>query len=144
LQLAGDERVFGFHPTVAALEQAGGAAALTDWLIAHVAQDSAVQDDTLIFRRAHALAQQGERTTVWQIAYELSAEEFERVRTMLLEWYNTGQVFRYNFPKADGSFNPGECNCALFPKLLGLTVPSENGNLRTYIEAMAGGKLWQP
>jgi hypothetical protein len=145
LQLEGDERVFGFHPTVAAAEQAGGEKALIELLKEHQAQDGTVQEDTAIFQRARALAQQGERTTVWVIAYEFTTAEFEAFQNQLLDWYVHEKIFRYNFPKTDGSFNLGEYNCALFPKLLGLAIPSLDGNLRVYIEALKrGGTEWQP
>jgi hypothetical protein len=146
LQLEGDATIYGFHPTQEAAEAAGGEDQLTNLLKQHIAQPGNVQDDTAIFERAHALAQQGERTEVIYLTYTVSDAEFQNIHAQLLEWYNNQQVFQYNFPAFDGKFADDEYNCAMFPGLLGLTLPSESGNLVDYLDDMRekGAEEWQP
>lgn len=132
----GDNRIFGFHPTSEAAEAAGGQDNLVALLKQRIAQQGRIHEDTTVFERAYALNQQGERTRVIALTYEVSEETFQRVRQTLLEWYNTGKTFQYNFPFRDGSFNEGEYNCATFPKLLGIVIPSEDRLLFNYIAEM--------
>ena len=145
IQFEGDDRIFGFHPTLAAETAAGGEDAIIDLLKNHIGQSGAVQDDTSIFERAYILFKQGEHTEVFVLTYEVEEEEFHKMRQTLLEWYNMKKEFTYNFPNHDGTFAENHYNCAIFPKLLGLPLPSENGLVSHYIGAMRlkGAKAWQ-
>jgi len=146
IQCDGDDRIFGFHPTAAAVEAAGGLEALIEQLQNHVAQPGAVFDDTAVFVRAHELAEQGERTTVWHWEIDVSEDEAARICQMLVSAYETQQAFVYNFPRRDGSFEAGQANCATFPAQMGLPLPSPNGNLSIYVPAMIeqGATQWTP
>ena len=63
-----------------------------------------------------------------------------------MQWYNDGRVFQYNLPNHDGKFEPNEYNCAVFPKLIGIDIPLENGKVYEYVEKMKelGATKWQP
>lgn len=50
----------------------------------------------------------------------------------------------YGFPKAD---NPNPCafNCATYPSKLGIPIPEETGNMRSYVPALKDlSKPWKP
>lgn len=64
----------------------------------------------------------------------------------MLQWYTEGKVFQYNLPDRDGAFNPNEYNCAVFPKLLGIDIPLDNGKVYLYVDKMIelGATEWRP
>ena len=146
VQCTGDSRIFGFHPTAAAVAAAGSLEALIQQLKRHVPQPGAVFDDTAVFFRAYELAQQGERTTVWQLPIDLPETEAVQIYQALLDAFEMQQPFIYNFPFEDGTFNMDEYNCAVFPHSLGIPLPSFDGRLSVYIPQMIekGATLWIP
>jgi hypothetical protein len=146
IQLEGDGRIFGFSPPPEISASVGGEEKLIEMLLEHIAQPGTVQDDTAIFELAYQLNQQGERTEVLSLELEVSIEAFEDIKQQLLEWYDTQRTSLYNLPFEDGTFREGECNCAIFPNLIGVQIPTKNGNLRHYLEVMLeeGAVLWQP
>ena len=132
-------KIIGFSPTPESAEKAGGEKELLEKLRNHEAVPGCLQDDTAIFRQAYEMAQKGENTIVWMIEIEVSQETVEKIR----DWYETGKESLYNFPEFDGSFKPGEYNCATFPVLMGISIPANTGILRTYIAEMSRkGKKW--
>lgn len=145
IQFEDDARIFGFHPTLTAEDEAGGEDAIVELLRSHVPQTGCVQDDTAIFERANVLFNQGERTEVLALIYEVSEEAFQKIKQTLLEWYNIKKEFQYNFPDEEGQFEENQYNCATFPELLGLTLPVKDGRLAFYIEKMLeqGAVGWQ-
>lgn len=146
IQFEDDERIFGFHPTQEAAQAAGGEDALLELLIQNKAQDGALQDDTAIFQLAYRLSQHAERTEVWVLVYEVDDTTYLQIRGRALEWYNEGKIFRYNLPRRDGTFVTGEQNCAIFPHLLGIEIPVQNGLVFAYIQSMKekGAQPWKP
>jgi hypothetical protein len=146
LQLENDPVIYGFHPSPAAETALGSEEALLTKLIAGEAQEGTLQDDTLVFHQAHDLHQQGERTVVWVLILDVAEADFEAIQSSVRAWYNGSKTSRYSLPLRDGSFQPGTYNCATFPKVLGMQLPSENGRLAVYIEAMkaAGATRWSP
>lgn len=116
-------------------------------LLEYEPQEGKLQNDTAIFRRAHDLSQQGERTTVWVLSLQVSDAEYQAIKTAIEKWYtDETMTAQYNLPKRDGTFAPGEYNCATFPDVLGIDIPTENGRIAVYIEAMkaAGATQWFP
>ena len=148
LQFEDDPRIWGFSPSPAAEKAAGSIEALINQLKNHLRQPGIIQDDTLVFHEAHSMYRDGEPLTeVLILTYEVSAADFYRIKQTLLEWYNTKKEFWYNFPTWEGTFNQDEYNCATFPQVLGLPLPSENGLLETYLRLMKdekGATPWQP
>jgi hypothetical protein len=142
--------IYGFHPTRVAEQSAGGEQSLIDLLKEHQKQRGSIQIDTLIFERANELFNAGEldgQTEVWLLIREVSQEEYNRIRQTVLKWYQEQTDFWYNFPDINGQFSaPDEYNCAVFPAMLGIESPTENGLIRKYIEAMrdAGAIRWSP
>jgi hypothetical protein len=145
IQLEGDKRIFGFSPPPRVSEVVGGEEKLLELLLEHVAQTGTVQDDTEIFKLAYQLHQQGERTEVIVLEQKLEEKEFEAIKEALLDWFRNEKTYLYNLPYEDGTFEDGQCNCAIFPILIGIKLPTENGNLRVFLEAMReqGAKSWQ-
>jgi hypothetical protein len=136
------DKLIGFSPTPEAIEAAGGELALLELLKEHIAQVGRLQDDTAIFERAKELAAKGERTVVWQWEVEVADETVETIK----QWYNEKKEAKYNFPdEIDGTFQPDEYNCALFPSVLGMPLPSSDGNVNKYIDEMVskGAIRWQ-
>lgn len=144
IQLEDDPIIYGFHPSPAAESALGSEDALLARLIAGEPQAGTLQDDTAIFEQAHRLSQQGERTTVWRLEINVTDEAYPPILSSVREWYNDRRTSKYSLPKRDGSFEAGTYNCATFPKVLGIQIPSENGRLAVYIEAMkaAGATPW--
>jgi filamentous hemagglutinin len=143
------ETIYGFHPTQETVDAVGGLDELINLLKKRERQPGTVQDDTLVFIRAYELAQKGElgrRTQVYQITYDLDDEAYDTARAEVLDLYQTQGKIWYNFPKTDGRFDEDECNCALFPSLVGIPIPSANGMVSEYIQEMRskGATLWQP
>jgi len=105
-----------------------------------------LQDDTEVFNQAYKLNQEGERTQVWVLEQSIAAEEYQQIKHTTVQWYTEGRLSQYNLPKRDGTFNPNEYNCAVFPKLLGISIPINNGKVYVYIEKMIelGAKEWHP
>ena len=142
--------IYGFHPTAEAVIQAGGEEGLLARLRSRIRQPGIIQIDTVHFLRAHELAQHGvanHTTEVVALVYDLPDEDCQRMHTQIQDWQQTGREFWYNFPqRGKGLFNPDEYNCATFPSLLGLNLPTNNGLIRPYVQAMrdAGGIQWQP
>ena len=143
--LENDSVIYGFHPSHNAEIKAGGEDNLLDLLLQHEAQEGVLQDDTSIFIQAHNLSQKGERTEVWILEQDVPDDLYEQIKETTLQWYNTGKVFQYNLPNGDGSFEPGEYNCAVFPKLLGIAIPLDNGKVYLYVQEMKelGATKWQ-
>ena len=144
--LEGDPIIYGFHPTTEAVEKAGGIDQLIELLKQHQRQPGTVQDDTFVFVRAYDLAQAGASTDVYVISYDLTEAEFKDVYTHVRTLYETQKQMWYNFPKRDGTFAEGESNCAIFPSLIGIPIPSLNGMVKEYIEEMKknGATIWHP
>lgn len=138
--------IYGFHPSLTAEEEAGGEDNLLNLLLQHEPQDGVLQDDTAIFLQANKLSQSGERTRVRVLDREVADETYEEIKQRTIQWYTDGKVFQYNLPNRDGSFNSDEYNCAVFPKLLGIDIPLDNGKVYLYIEKMIelGASEWQP
>jgi hypothetical protein len=136
-----ENKIIGFSPTPEAAEALGGEQALLEALGEHLAQAGRLQDDTAIFERAQALANQGARSQVWELPIEVSDEIFEQIKS----WYNEKKEYLYNFPDDEGLFAEGEANCATFPHQLNLPLPANTGLLKRYISAMQekGAKLWK-
>jgi hypothetical protein len=132
--------LIGFSPTPSAIEAAGGEMGLFMRLRAGEAQPGCLQDDTAIFLRARELSVTDEITTVWELEVEILIETLEAIK----EWYNEKREAPYNFPDRFGIFKPNQYNCATFPSLLNIPIPSPNGSLGTYIEAMIenGAHRW--
>jgi hypothetical protein len=126
------DKLIGFSPTPEAIAAAGGELPLLELLKRHIAQVGCLQDDTAIFERAKKLAAEGERTIVYRLNVEVSAETLETIK----EWYNTKKEALYNFPHEDWTFEPNEYNCGLFPALLGVEIPSSSGSIEAYIQDM--------
>lgn len=135
------ERIFGFHPTVEAVNSIGDDAEVIEWLKHHRVLEGTIHDDTLIFHYADELARSDAPTSVWQMAIPLETERYEYIRTQTEQWYNDQKVFLYSFPPAEPKTDRD--NCATFPRRLGLPLPESTGNLREYIPALqATGEPW--
>jgi hypothetical protein len=139
-----ESMILGFHPTQAASEEIGDDEAVIEWLKEHHSLDGTLQEDTSLFVRAYELAQQGARTTVWQMTIPLSEEDFERIRAQALAWYEEQKIFAYAFPPDDEPPLDTQDNCATFPRKLGLPLPEATGKLLDYIPAIeAVGEKWK-
>jgi hypothetical protein len=134
------------HPSNKAEEQAGGEDNLLQLLVGHEPQDGVLQNNTSMFRQAHNLHGAGERTKVWVLDKFLSEDDYREIKQKALQWYNSGKVFTYNLLQRDGTFNANEYNCAVFPKLLGINIPLDNGKVYEYTEKMIelGAIEWRP
>jgi hypothetical protein len=138
-----ENSILGFHPTPQAIEEAGGEVLAIERLKSKQTLDGSLQEDYAIFEHAFRLAQLGIRTTVWQIAVEVSDIEFERIRQQAMTWYNQHQRFAYTFPPDEPK--PDRDNCATFPRRLGLPVLDPVGQIKEYVVALEQqGELWQP
>lgn len=138
-------KIIGFHPTPEAAAALGGEAALLKALIEHQAQPGCLQDDDLYFERAYQLAAEaGERTTVYTYEVDIADETLEAIQS----WYNERKEVPYNFPYADGHFEPGHSNCATFWALhFGIALPEYTGRIERLIDLMKADKeydIWQP
>lgn len=134
--------IFGFHPTEEACRAVGDDEAVKEWLKAHHPMEGALYDDTAIFERAAALAEEESPTVVWQLEVSVSDEAFDRIRKQANAWYNERQTFIYAFPSDE--FTDNRDNCATFPRQLGIPLPEPTGNLREYIPALqADGERWR-
>jgi hypothetical protein len=147
-QLEGDKRIFGFHPTKEAVDKVGGDDAAIEWLKEHKTLDGAVQVDNAIFERANELvpileAKGAKRIPrVWQQTIELSDEEFQRIKEIVELWYTQNKTAAYGFPSPTSGTEVN--NCATFPRVLGLPLPEETGQLSAYIPKLeALGEPWQ-
>ncbi|MDX1993676.1 MAG: hypothetical protein SF029_14910 [bacterium] len=139
------KHIFGFHPTEAASRAVGDDTAVIEWLKEHHTLAGALQDDSAIFRRADTLAQQGARTTVWQIVIPVEDEDYTRIRQQVLQWYNDGTTFTYAFPRQGEDPPADRDNCATFPRRLGLPLPEPSGQLVKYMAALeSAGERWIP
>lgn len=143
-QLEGDERIFGFHPTDAAIAAVGGeGAALRILKDEHDTLEGTVQIDTAIFERAVELSEIGERTIVRRYLVELSEGEFERVKLQTETWYTEQKIFAYSFPPEE--LMPDRDNCATFPRRLGLPLLDPVGQMRNYVVVLEEkGEIWTP
>lgn len=138
-----DERhvIWGFHPTPQAIEGIGGDDAAIAWLKQKNTLDGTLQQDTAIFEHADDLQKQGARTEVWQLAIEVSEEEFARIQRIALEWYNTQRVFPYAFPPDEP--RDDRDNCATFPRRLGLPMLDSVGQIKDYVTVLQEkGERW--
>ena len=147
-QLEGDKRIFGFHPTKEAIDRVGGEHTAIEWLKEHKTLDGSVQIDNTIFERANELVpilqEKGAKRIprVWQQIIELSDAEFEQIKEATETWYTQGKIAAYGFPGPASGIEVN--NCATFPKVLGLPIPEETGQLSVYIPQLeALGELWQ-
>ncbi len=104
-----------------------------------------IGDDTRTFRLAKKLArEQGWDTEITVAAQLLDPETHSQVLAQIGEWSRTngthGKKYTWPFREPDehGRRFPDSdtANCALFPKMLGLCVPEESGELRKYIPAL--------
>lgn len=142
--------IIGFHPTSEAINQIGGIENASDWLKTHNTLEGCLQEDYAIFLRAYELAQQlrdvtDRDTTVYWHPVEVSNEEFERIRSQVMQWYNERTVFTYVFPVDP---LPAERdNCASFPRKLNLPVldPTRIGKIEDYVKFLKQeARLWKP
>lgn len=140
----GDEdRILGFHPTPEAIDAVGGESAAVTWLKAKNTLDGILQEDTSIFVRAFELSQQDARTAVWQMAVEVSDEDFERIHQQAITWYNERRIFAYAFPPDEPMADRD--NCATFPRRLGLPLLDPIGQIKDYVRVLeAQGESWKP
>ncbi|MEM9955249.1 MAG: hypothetical protein AAF846_26820 [Chloroflexota bacterium] len=138
--------IYGFHPTNKAVEEAGGVDQLILLLKGKKRQPGSIQDDTAVFVRAYQLAQAGARTQVYEITYNLIEDEYDAIYARVMTLYETQAEMWYNFPKRDGTFEKNESNCAIFPSLIGIPIPSLNGLVGEYIQEMRqkGATEWHP
>lgn len=137
--------IYGFSPTQSAVEQAGGIDHALELLKSGASLAGALQVDSWVFARANQLAQLGAATTVWQVVYDVSDEQFNKVRARTLEWYTEQRQAEYAFPLKPGepSRHPLTHNCATFPAELGISLPEETGKLEYYIaELEKRGEVW--
>lgn len=135
--------ILGFHPTEEACRAVGDDDAVKEWLKDHQPMAGALHDDTTIFHRAYALAQDGAATTVWQMPIAVPDEVFEAIRQQADAWYNERKAFIYAFPSEEAAADRD--NCATFPRQLGISLPEPTGNLREYIPALKmNGEAWIP
>jgi filamentous hemagglutinin len=144
IQFEDDPRIFGFSPLISMQDEE----ILISNLKNHQPQPGTVKDDTAIFERVEALFENGERTeviyTVWD---NLSQDNYLQMKQQVLSWYNTQEIIgSYNLPQDGGGFGENEYNCATFPSLLGLPIPSYSGLIKDYIRLMRnqGAQRWQP
>jgi hypothetical protein len=147
IQFENDPVIYGFHPSPAAEAAAGSEDALLERLLEYEPQEGTLQDDTAIFRQAHELSHQGERTIVWVLSQQISDNDYQTIKAAATKWYTDGEMTApYNLPKRDGSFAPNQYNCATFLKVLGVNIPTDNGKIAVYIETMkaAGATQWYP
>ncbi|MEO8396504.1 MAG: hypothetical protein ABI700_26155 [Chloroflexota bacterium] len=139
------ENILGFHPAQDVIDSAGGDEIVIEKLKNGENFDGILQADRAIFTRAAELVKHGLRTTVWQIAIELSDEDFERVQRQTLQWYTEKKRFTYAFPARTGIPSGEQDNCATFPRRLGLTLPESSGQLVKFIAALENaGERWKP
>jgi hypothetical protein len=138
------EQILGFHPTVKAIENAGGAENALAILRNRQTLEGTLQDDTVIFERAYQLSIDNSKLTVWQITLHLSDIDFAKVQLQALKWYNEANRFLYGFPHKD-EMPEDRDNCATFPRRLDLPLVEPTGHLYFYIPALEKeGKKWQP
>ena len=137
-----EENILGFHPTPEAIDAVGGEDAAIEELKAKKTLDGRLQEDYNIFVRAVELAEQDARTTVWQLAVEVSDEAFERIRQQAITWYTEKQVFAYAFPPDEPM--PDRDNCATFPRRLGLPLLDPVGQIKDFVRVLESqGELWK-
>lgn len=138
-----DNTIIGFHPTPEAAQAIGGEEALLDALREQQPQPGHLQVDNRYFERAHELAEETNgHTTVYMYEVEIS----DAIQQQIRSWYNEQREALYNFPnKADGKFNEGESNCALFWNRFGIPMPVNTGNIREIIERMQADNydMWE-
>jgi hypothetical protein len=98
-----------------------------------------VRDDTWVFKLANELAgpTQG-HTALMQKTIAVSRGELLQMHRQVLRDVQAGsQRFPpqwYRFPSRDGSPMPLGCNnCATWPRTLGISLPENSGNLRSYL-----------
>lgn len=143
VSLDGGQTVYGFHPSPEALAAVANG---RGFLQEGGALRGAVYDDTAVFRRAHALARDEPRTTVWQQVLHVTPEQFTRIEEQIAVALGAGNTLEawYRFPSPDGAAMPPQCNnCATWPRTLGLPIPEETGRLRDYIPLLAQeGASW--
>lgn len=145
----GGESIFGLRPQT---KGDGLTQAEFDQVVERVTRNKDVPgiigDDTRTFRLAEKLArEQGWDTEITVAAQLVSAEKRAEVMAQIGEWSRSngthGKKYTWPFrePDEQGRRFPDEntANCALFPKMLGLCVPEESGELRKYIPAL---KRW--
>jgi hypothetical protein len=142
----GDEIIYGFHPTQAAIVGKGGVKAAIEYL-KHPSGGvlrGKLYDDTEIFHRADYLCTRDpkRRTAVWQVDEFIEDQRFDALHKTVKEWYSNNVEFNYALPGND----PTACNCATFPdKHLGLTIPEPTGRMQLYVKEMQeNGELWSP
>jgi hypothetical protein len=136
-------QILGFHPTPEAIEKLGDSATVMNWLRNRKTLDGCLQNDTEIFKRAYYLSQENPNITVWQYTITLQDNEFDKIQSQAMTWYNEKVIFSYGLPIKEGV--QAWDNCATFPKQLGLPIPEPSGYLVVYIPALKSqGKQWQP
>jgi hypothetical protein len=145
-QLEGDPTIYGFHPTEEAIKEIGGEAAALKWLREHQTLDGRLFDDSPIFQRARSLAEQGGRTTVYQLDYQFDEEEFDIIKAKVISWIENEQVSPYRWPEPSLEPMPEEAdNCGTVPRRFGIPIPEPTGSMRLYTEAMRsqyGATIW--
>ncbi|MEP7287760.1 MAG: hypothetical protein ABI947_18555 [Chloroflexota bacterium] len=107
--------IFGFWPSKAAAENAGGSEALVQLLKDGESVLGRVYDDTTIFQRAFEFSQEGASTDVWQMSIEVSPEEFDQIEQTVQNYVGQGENLNppqmYRWPARDPSPMPSEiCN----------------------------------
>jgi hypothetical protein len=68
--------------------------------------------------------------------------EFERIKALTDVWYTKQKTALYGFPNPEHEADVN--NCATFPKLLGIPIPENTGQLSSYIpQLQILGELWK-
>jgi hypothetical protein len=113
--------IYGFNPD----SEAEPAHQVIDQLKAQKGYPGKVTDDTEAFLRA---AVQG--LEIVKVEYVCSEEVFNRIEAAF-KTAKAGTSLRYSFPGGNG-----DCNCATWPATIGLPIPSANGKMAAYMDAM--------
>ena len=147
-----DGSIIGFHPTDKAIRDAGGIEKAIAKLLDHESGDDTLEgqlyEDYAIFARANELAEQRfdlreRNTTVFQYTIECTDEEFERIRKLVMQWYNEETKFTYAFPS--DPLRENRNNCATFLQTAGIPKLDGNGDTTEYVPILKEQKtVWTP
>ncbi len=70
------------------------------------------------------------KLTIVRIEYVCSEDAYNKIKEAF-DKEKSKTDLKYSFPKG-----AGDCNCATFPARIGLPIPSTNGRMQLYMEAM--------
>jgi hypothetical protein len=144
--------IYGFRPTDSAAKTIANEIgnnpdeALQEFLRNRNAIRGGLYNDTPIFFRAAELSKLGKPTSVWQIREFVTPREFNQIKATIekLSKDPESYLFWYSLPvKPKGSMPIGCNNCGTFPRVLGLDIPEDTGNLIDYITQLRNlGSRW--